>query len=80
MKFSTHDKDNDLAVKDFGGSCATRFHGAWWYNKCYKSNLTGKYYRGGKTEEGMYDGVAWKPWTGSDVSLKRVELKIRPKV
>ena len=79
QKFSTKDRDNDKAVEDFGGSCAQRFYGAWWYYKCYQSNLNGKYYKGGKIDEGLYDGVSWKPWTGSTISLKKVEMKIRPK-
>lgn len=79
MKFSTWDVDNDLAGKDFGGSCAKRFHGAWWYFKCYKSNLTGRYYRDGRITDGMYDGVSWKAWRPSTVSLKKVEMKIMPR-
>ena len=78
MKFSSPDADHDLAKKDFGGSCAKRFTGAWWYYKCYKSNLNGKYYRGGVVEDGKFDGVAWKSWKGSKYSLKQVEMKIRP--
>lgn len=79
MKFSTKDVDNDLAVKDFNGSCSNRFHGAWWYYKCYKSNLTGKYYRDGLIAEGMHDGISWKSWRPSTVSLKKVEMKIMPR-
>jgi angiopoietin 2 len=30
-KFSTKDVDNDKVEKEFGGSCANRFSGAWWY-------------------------------------------------
>ena len=78
MKFSTHDVDNDMAVKDFDGNCAKRFQGGWWYKKCYKSNLTGRYYRGGVVPEKRFDGVAWKPWRGPGVSLKKVEMKIKP--
>lgn len=79
-KFSTKDVDNDDVEKDFGGSCAKRFNGAWWYYKCYKSNLNGKYYKGGEVTDGLYDGIAWKPWTGSTISLKKVDIKIKPKL
>lgn len=51
QKFSTRDVDNDQVVKEFGGSCAKRFHAAWWYYKCYQSNLNGKYYRNGKVDD-----------------------------
>ena len=34
---------------------------------------------GGRVDEKMFDGVAWKPWRGSAYSLKRVEMKIRPR-
>ena len=79
MKFSTRDVDNDLAVNEFGGSCAKRFSGAWWYHKCYKSNLNGKYYKLGDVTEGAFDGISWKPWKGPKYSMKKVEMKIRPR-
>ena len=79
MKFSTKDVDNDLAVTDFNGSCAKRFTGAWWYHKCYKCNLNGKYYKGGEVADNAFDGVSWKPWKGPKYSLKKVEMKVRPK-
>ena len=80
MKFSTHDADNDLATdSDFrGGNCAQRFGGGWWYYKCYMANPTGRYYRGGETDN-KHDAVAWKAWKGSTYSLKKIEMKIRPK-
>ncbi|XP_069118827.1 angiopoietin-related protein 1-like [Argopecten irradians] len=77
-KFSTPDVDNDKVTKEFGGSCAKRFSGAWWYYKCYMSNLNGIYYRNGKVPPKLFDGVAWKPWTGSSYSLRSAEMKIRP--
>lgn len=77
-KFSTKDVDNDMVVKEFGGSCANRFNGAWWYYKCYMSNLNGIYYRNGEIPAKMFDGITWKPWTGSNYSLRSVEMKIRP--
>ncbi|XP_061176951.1 ficolin-1-like [Saccostrea echinata] len=39
MKFSTKDQDNDMSSVN----CATKYHGAWWYNACYQSNLNGQY-------------------------------------
>ena len=78
-KFSTKDVDNDSAKSEFGGSCSQRFTGAWWYFRCYKSNLNGKYYRGGIVAQKRYDGVAWNAWTGNNYSLKTVEMKIRPR-
>lgn len=77
-KFSTTDVDNDKVVKEFGGSCAKRFSGAWWYYKCYMSNLNGIYYRNGKIPTKLFDGIAWKPWTGPNYSLRSSEMKIRP--
>jgi len=35
MKFSTHDQDNDSAIKN----CAYEKQGGWWYNHCYYSSL-----------------------------------------
>lgn len=77
-KFSTKDRDNDRVVKEFDGSCANRFKGAWWYYKCYSSNLNGKFYKNGQIPEKQFDGITWKPWTGPNISLKKVEIKVRP--
>ncbi|KAK2162650.1 hypothetical protein LSH36_94g00051 [Paralvinella palmiformis] len=79
-QFSTKDVDNDTVDVEFGGSCARRFHGAWWYYRCYQSSLNGKYYKRGRIPDKRYDGVMWKSWRGSQVSLKKVEMKIRRRV
>ena len=41
--------------------------------------MNGKYYKGGEVDEGAFDGVSWKPWKGSKYSIKKVEMKIRPR-
>ena len=71
MMFSTWDRDNDRA--DI--SCARGRNGAWWYQKCYESNLNGLYHRGNHTN---YDGVNWNHWRGYYYSLQKTEMKIRP--
>ena len=59
----------------FSGNCAVNFTGAWWYRKCYHSNLNGKYFRDEQIEE---NGVVWFNWTVQFYSLKEVKMKIRP--
>ena len=73
MKFSTKDRDNDLK---HGGSCAQRFQGAWWYNRCHDSNLNGLYHGG--HHKSYADGVNWEHWHGDHYSLQKTEMKIRP--
>ena len=70
--FSTKDRDND---KWSGGNCALRWKGAWWYNNCHHSNLNGLYLNGKVDAKGM----SWHHWKNSYYSVKRSEMKIRPK-
>ena len=76
MKFSTKDRDNDLA--DY--SCAQRKKGAWWYKKCTESNLNGLYLRGKySSHDNIFpQGVNWYSWRGHSYSLQKTEMKIRP--
>ncbi|XP_078666527.1 techylectin-5B-like [Branchiostoma floridae x Branchiostoma belcheri] len=70
--FSTSDMDNDgnAAI-----NCAQGYRGGWWYYRgCVQTNLNGLYQGSGN----LGRGVTWLPWRGSH-SLKRTEMKIRPK-
>ncbi|CAH3173853.1 unnamed protein product [Porites lobata] len=70
--FSTKDRDNDGS----SNNCATRFKGAWWYERCHESNLNGLYHRG--RHSSYADGVNWYHWKGHHYSVKRAEMKIKP--
>ena len=72
FKFSTSDQDNDI----YGGNCAARFKGAWWYSKCHSSNLNGMYHSG--AHKTYADGVNWYAWKGYYYSLQFTEMKMRP--
>ncbi|CAL9702565.1 unnamed protein product [Knipowitschia caucasica] len=71
--FSTMNKDNDKCVDD----CAALRKGGYWYNCCTDSNLNGVFYRYGEHTRNS-DGITWYGWHGSNYSLKKVEMKIRP--
>ncbi|KAK3698429.1 hypothetical protein QZH41_001194 [Actinostola sp. cb2023] len=73
MQFSTKDRDNDAVSY----ACAIAFTGAWWYNTCHASNLNGLYLNG--STKLFAKGVVWSSWKGHYYSLKRVEMKIRPR-
>jgi len=70
--FSTKDRDNDSYSS---GHCALLYKGGWWYSSCQHSNLNGLYLKGGFS----YSGVRWYHWRRNNESLKRSEMKIRPK-
>ena len=73
MSFSTKDRDNDRA----SGSCAQHYKGAWWYYiQCHRSNLNGHYFDSAKIDA---VGVTWYYWKTKHESLKKTEMKIRPK-
>ena len=70
--FTTKDRDND----NYGSTnCAVQYKGAWWYNSCYGANLNGLYLHGKISDQGM----SWNKWKNSHYSVKRSEMKIRPK-
>ncbi|XP_005183053.1 ryncolin-4 [Musca domestica] len=73
QKFTTKDQDNDVWNKN----CAVEFTGAWWYKDCHRSNLNGRYIKGGNTTV-FAQGVDWYPWKGHYYSLKFVEMILRP--
>ena len=75
MSFSTKDRDNDKA----NYNCAVRFKGAWWYESCHQSNLNGLYLNG-KDDSNLCQGMRWLNWPkGGCYSVKKTEMKIRPK-
>ena len=74
MQFTTKDQDNDKS----GYNCAVKFKGAWWYNDCHWSNLNGQYLGG--SHASFADGINWNTFRGYYYSLKRAEMKIRPKI
>ena len=75
--FSTYDSDNDAYG---GGNCAQNYRGAWWYNRCFHSNLNGP-----------HDPITPPPptptanrvmWYDGSRYLyyPNVEMKVRPKI
>ena len=71
-QFTTKDQDNDNSPVN----CAESFHGAWWYNRCYQTNLNGRYYDSGP--QSTQDGIAWFLWkTSLRYSMKATEMKLR---
>ncbi|XP_075688268.1 tenascin-N [Rhinoderma darwinii] len=71
LKFSTSDKDNDLALTN----CALSHRGAFWYRNCHLANPNGQY-----GDNNHSQGVNWEPWKGHEFSIPFIEMKIRPQV
>ena len=71
--FSTKDRDND---EWSSGNCPLDRQGAWWYQSCAYSNLNGLYLKAGSYS---FSGMRWYHWHNDNESLKRSEMKIRPK-
>ena len=73
LQFSTKDRDHDTSS---GRSCASVYHGAWWYGNCHSSNLNGKYLNG--PHKSYANGINWSSFKGYHNSLKMTEMKIKP--
>ena len=78
QRFSTPDRDNDMATTFGDGDCAVYFHGPWWHRDCYTSLLTGKYFTNGGPRDTVPRGIIWYTWNGWYYSLRVAEMKIRP--
>ena len=70
MKFSTRDVDNDPNT----GSCAQKYHGAWWFKNCLQSNLNGEYLN--VNQKKKHKGVYWYRFKGTYYSYKMSEMKV----
>ena len=68
-RFTTRDNDNDN--DHWGGNCAHQYTSAWWYNRCYYSNLNGHYFN---TSISNHQSINWHTWKGR-TSLKFAEMK-----
>ncbi|XP_022802649.1 ficolin-2-like [Stylophora pistillata] len=71
MQFTTKDRDNDV---NSNANCAVNNKGGWWYNGCHNANPNGMF-PGGSSGQ----GVTWQTFRGQEYSLKRTEIKLRPK-
>ena len=74
MEFSTRNKDNDESIDRH---CANRFESAWWYKDCYRSSLNGRYSQTSQVAYGQ--GIQWWAWKEAQYSLKKSEMKTRPR-
>ena len=74
MQFSTKDADNDHSPH----SCAQRHSGGWWFNKCSLANPNGLYHNGPYSAQ-YANGAKWATFRGQFYSLKRIEMKLKPK-
>lgn len=79
--FSTKDSDND----EWQNSCAVSKQSAWWYRRCYESNLNGVWMsekrsmatRGQSTNDNE-NGINWiKAFGVHNYGLKSTEMKLR---
>ena len=75
MEFSTYDTDNDGSINKH---CAKLYQSAWWYKYCTQSPLNGRYSPTSTVADGH--GIQWSKWKSANYSLKKSEMKTRPRV
>eukprot|EP00057_Strongylocentrotus_purpuratus_P032397 XP_787488.3 PREDICTED: microfibril-associated glycoprotein 4 [Strongylocentrotus purpuratus] len=72
-QFSTYDADHD----SWGSNCAYSYHGAWWYNACFHSNLNAYYVDGGTASNSDANSASWYHLHGYNYGMMRTEMKVR---
>uniref|UniRef100_K1PRI3 Tenascin-R n=1 Tax=Magallana gigas TaxID=29159 RepID=K1PRI3_MAGGI len=73
MKFTTRDQDND---GHYGIDCATRYRSAGWFDSCFHANPNGQYTDSEITGPKY---ITWNHWKISWISLKSIQMMIRPR-
>ncbi|XP_065934031.1 angiopoietin-related protein 7 isoform X2 [Magallana gigas] len=73
MKFSTPDQDNDGRSS---GNCAANRRTGWWFKWCTYTNPNGEYT---DSEKSGSEYITWWHWKNSHISLKSIQLMIRPR-
>ena len=71
MKFSTWDVRNDVHPTF---SCAEKYHGAWWFKRCFDAHLNGEYLGGQHNQQAH--GIVWDAFKGLKYSYKVAEMKV----
>lgn len=72
QNFSTPDQENDRS-----NYCATTYRTAGWFRNCFLANPNGPYTDSEKIASHGY--VTWQRWKMSWISLKAMQLMIRPR-
>lgn len=71
MFFSTYDRDNDVQ----SANCAERHKGAWWYKKCFSTNINALYGEPWDTGLCVFDRSLWK----HQCNITHTEMKMKPR-
>ncbi|XP_068188328.1 angiopoietin-2-like isoform X2 [Antennarius striatus] len=84
--FGWYHDGHAFSTPDTGNVCAEIGHAGWWFHQCFRANLNGVYYQGGRYSQRAHnllgpDGIVWFSWKESDFySLKAVTMMIRPRL
>lgn len=74
MMFTTLDQDND---ERSGWNCAIKWRTAGWFKDGFHANPNGQYT---DSEKKGWKYILWYYWKKSEISLKTIQLMIRPRV
>ncbi|XP_037330705.2 microfibril-associated glycoprotein 4-like [Pungitius pungitius] len=82
--FGWYHDQRGFSTPDTGNICAEISHAGWWFHQCFRANLNGVHYEGGRysrTAQNLLgpDGIVWFSLKDSDFySLKAVTMMMRP--
>ena len=82
MKFSTLNRDNDVAYSYHrlnpgyhSSDCVESYKSCWWFKDCFQADLNGQYYTTSFNSD--FKGIHWSTFHPSNYTLRATKMMIK---